>query len=74
MEWNDWSIPSATFVRAIVELQTKFSHSSKFSRNFRNMSKNSPCFVDHKKAYNRVPLEKLWGVLQEYSVDSQWWV
>ena len=29
------------------------------------------CFVDHEKAYDRVPREKLWKVLQEYGVDGQ---
>jgi len=34
-----------------------------------------PCvymhFVDFQKAYNRVPREKLWGVLWEYGVDGR---
>ena len=29
------------------------------------------CFVDLEKAYNRVPCEKLWGVLREYGVDGR---
>jgi len=28
------------------------------------------CFVDLGKGYNRVPREKLWGVLVEYGVDG----
>ena len=29
------------------------------------------CFVNLKKAYDRVPRDKLWKVLREYGVDSK---
>jgi len=29
------------------------------------------CFVDLEKANDRIPREKVWGVLREYSVDGR---
>jgi len=29
------------------------------------------CFVDHERAYDQVPREKLWGMLREYGVDDR---
>ena len=34
-------------------------------------SKVYTCFVDHEKAYDQVPREKLWGMLREYGVDGR---
>jgi len=60
-------IPIAVFVAAVA-LQTKFALSSTISRNLGSMPKIT-CFVDLEKAYNRVPREKLWGMLK-YGVDG----
>jgi len=43
----------------------QISLSSKFLRNVGSMPKRSTCFVNLEKAYDRVPREKLLGVLRE---------
>jgi len=42
-----------------------FEKSREYAKNFQT------CFVDLEKAHNRVPREKLWGALREYSVDDR---
>jgi len=61
-------IPNAVSIAAVA-LQTKFALSSKISGILGSMPKIT-CFVDLEKAYNRVPREKLWGMLWEYGVDG----
>jgi len=46
-------------------LQQIFEKYWEYAKNFYT------CFVDIEKAYNRVPREKLWGVLREYGVDGR---
>ena len=68
---QSWGIPSAVFIAAVA-LQAKFSLSSKFSRYFGSMLKTSTymSFVDLGKSYERVPREKLWGILLEYGAGG----
>jgi len=67
-------ILSAVFVPAIA-IQDHISLSRKISRNRDNVREYAKdvftCFVDLKKVYDRVPCEKLWGVLCDYGVDGR---
>jgi len=67
---QSWMIPSAVFVPAVA-LQTKFSLSSKFSRNLECAKDDHTCFVDFEKAHHRVSPVKLWGMLREYGIDNR---
>ena len=61
----------AVFVR-VAAPWTKSSLLSKSSRNLGEYGKDlSACLVDLEKAYDRVPQDKLWKVLQECGVDGQ---
>jgi len=63
-------IPSAVFVTAVAQ-QNKIPLSNKCSRNLRNIPNTYAvytCFVHLGKLYDRVPLDKLWGVFRECGV------
>jgi len=60
-------ITSAVFVPAVAQ-QTTF-HSPPILWEY--AEDVFTCFVDLDKAYDRVPCEKLWGVLLEYGVDGR---
>ena len=44
---------------------------SKSLRSRGNMQKQSSCFVDLEKAYDRIPRDKLWAGLLQYGIDDQ---
>jgi len=62
-------IPSVVFVPA-APLQITFPHFTLqqiFEKSWEYAKGVFTCFVDLEKAYDRVPCEKLWGVLRGYS-------
>jgi len=63
-------IPSAVFVPAVA-IQTTFHSPAKFEKSWEHDKDVFTCFVDLEKVYDRVPCEKLWGGLHEYSVDRR---
>jgi len=67
---QSWMIPSSVFVVAVA-LQTKCSLSSKYKKSWECAKDVYACFVDLKKAYDRVPRENLWEMLREYAVDGR---
>jgi len=65
-----WMIPSAVFVPAVA-IQTTFHSPANFEKSWEYPIDVFTCFVDLEKAYDRVPCEKLWGVLREHGVDGR---
>jgi hypothetical protein len=57
--------PGRNTMDQIFTLRQIFEKSWEFAREL------YACFIDLEKAYDRVPREKLWKVLQEYGVDGQ---
>jgi len=57
--------PGRSTTDQIFTLQQIFEKSREYAKEVYT------CFVDFKKAYDLVPCEKLWGVLQVYSVDGR---
>jgi len=57
--------PGCSTTDKIFTLQKIFEKSWEYAKHF------YACFVDLEKAYNRVPREKIWGVLREYDVDDR---
>jgi len=62
-------IPSAVFVPAVAK-QTTFHSPANFEKSWEYPIDVFTCFVDLEKTYDRVPREKLWGVLREHGVDD----
>ena len=57
--------PGRSTTDRIFTLKQIFEKSWKYGKNL------FACFVNLKKAYDRVPRDKLWKVLQEYGVNGQ---
>ena len=54
-----------------VSPQTKFSFSNKsFEKPCKYAKDVFSCFVDPEKAYDRVPRNKFWRMLQLYNIDG----
>jgi len=57
--------PGSSITDQIFTLNQIFEKSWKYSKDL------FACLVDLEKAYDRVPTDKLWRVLQEYGIDGQ---
>ena len=62
---------SAVFYPGRCTMDQIFTLKQIFEKSWEHGKDLFACFNDLEKAYNRVPRDKLWKVLQEYGVDGQ---
>jgi len=71
-QWNPhWRMDSAVFAQVPGLRTSFFTLKQIFEKSWEYGKDLFACFVGLEKAYDRVPRDKLWRVLQEYGIDGQ---
>ena len=62
---------SVAFILAEAQWIRSLPCSKSFEKSWEYVNEVNACFVDLKKAYDRISRDKLWAVLLQYGIDGQ---